>query len=52
VVASGGFMLDSQRQIEGMPSLLYPQGQSAATLHAGHGGTSTPTPSTSSGHKH
>ncbi len=52
VVTSGGFMLDSQRQIEGMPSLLYPEGQSAANLHAGHGGTSTPTPSSSSGHKH
>jgi membrane fusion protein, copper/silver efflux system len=53
VVTSGGFMLDSQRQIEGMPSLLYPQGQSAASLHAGHGGM--PMPSSSSGppdHKH
>jgi Cu(I)/Ag(I) efflux system membrane fusion protein len=53
VVASGGFMLDSQRQIEGMPSLLYPAGQSAASLHSGHGGTSTPPPSGApSGHKH
>lgn len=53
VVASGGFMLDSQRQIEGMPSLLYPAGQSAANLHAGHGGASTTAPSgTPSGHKH
>lgn len=42
VVVRGGFLLDSQRQIEGMPSLLYPQGQSAANLHAGHGG-GTPT---------
>jgi membrane fusion protein, copper/silver efflux system len=53
VVTSGGFMLDSQRQIEGMPSLLYPQGQSAASLHAGHGGTSNlAAPGSPSGHKH
>ncbi len=53
VVVSGGFMLDSQRQIEGMPSLLYPEGQSAANLHAGHGGTPTPPPTgAASGHKH
>jgi Cu(I)/Ag(I) efflux system membrane fusion protein len=39
VVVRGGFLLDSQRQIEGMPSLLYPEGQSApAQLHSGHGG--------------
>jgi hypothetical protein len=38
VVVSGGFLLDSQRQIEGMPSLLYTEGRSAASLHAGHGG--------------
>jgi Cu(I)/Ag(I) efflux system membrane fusion protein len=47
VVVRGGFLLDSQRQIEGMPSLLYPQGQSAAGLHAGHGSpppASTPPP--------
>lgn len=38
VVVQGGFLLDSQRQIEGMPSLLYPEGQSApAQLHSGHG---------------
>jgi Cu(I)/Ag(I) efflux system membrane fusion protein len=38
VVIRGGFMVDSQRQIEGMPSLLYASGQSAASLHSGHGG--------------
>ncbi len=38
VVIRGGFMLDSQRQIEGMPSLLYADGQSSVNLHAGHGG--------------
>ncbi len=37
VVAQGGFLLDSQRQIEGMPSLLFPQGMSGpAQLHSGH----------------
>jgi hypothetical protein len=29
VVVRGGFLLDSQRQIEGMPSLLYPEGRAA-----------------------
>jgi Cu(I)/Ag(I) efflux system membrane fusion protein len=38
VVVQGGILLDSQRQIEGMPSLLYEEGRSAAALHAGHGG--------------
>ena len=38
VVSQSGFLLDSQRQIEGMPSLLYPQGQAGAGGdHAGHG---------------
>lgn len=37
VVVAGGFLLDSQRQIEGMSSLLYPEGIQAA-IHAGHGG--------------
>ena len=42
VVVQSGFLLDSQRQIEGMPSLLYPSGQSASMSgHAGHGGMST-----------
>jgi hypothetical protein len=36
VVVRGGFLLDSQRQIEGMPSLLHPGGQSGASLHSGH----------------
>lgn len=55
IVVQGGFLLDSQRQIEGMPSLLYVKGQSAAALHAGHGGPAMPssTPAaTSGGHKH
>ncbi len=38
VVSQSGFLLDSQRQIEGMPSLLYPQGQAGAGGgHSGHG---------------
>jgi Cu(I)/Ag(I) efflux system membrane fusion protein len=54
VVVQGGFLLDSQRQIEGMPSLLYAEGRSAAGLHADHGGptppsTATPPPAE---HKH
>lgn len=56
VIVQGGFLLDSQRQIEGMPSLLYAEGRSAANLHAGHGGTSDipkpAVPSPDSGHKH
>jgi Cu(I)/Ag(I) efflux system membrane fusion protein len=31
VVIRGGFLLDSQRQIEGMPSLLYPEGRRPPT---------------------
>jgi hypothetical protein len=53
VVVEGAFLLDSQRQIEGMPSLLYAEGQAATSLHAGHGGdempSSTPAPAA---HKH
>lgn len=54
VVVRGAFLLDSQRQIEGMPSLLYPEGQSAANLHAGHGGTAPAPKTTADGgtHKH
>jgi Cu(I)/Ag(I) efflux system membrane fusion protein len=53
VVVRGGFLLDSQQQISGMPSLLYEQGQSAANLHSGHGGGPASAPSsTSPGHKH
>jgi Cu(I)/Ag(I) efflux system membrane fusion protein len=54
VVAAGGFLLDSQRQIEGMPTLLYPEGLSGSNLHAGHGQDATK-PSTASPpavHKH
>jgi Cu(I)/Ag(I) efflux system membrane fusion protein len=43
IVVHGAFLLDSQAQIEGRPSLLYPQGLAdaaagaAAAGHAGHG---------------
>lgn len=36
VVTQGGFLIDSQRQIEGQPSLLFPAGQGGASLHSGH----------------
>ncbi len=55
VVVRGGFLLDSQRQIEGMPSLLFPDGQSGAGLHSGHAGhgKGTPPPAANKdGHKH
>lgn len=64
VVVQSGFLLDSQRQIEGMPSLLFPTGQSASMSgHTGHGGASaksgsggpmSPPPATTmpAGHKH
>lgn len=60
VVSQSGFLLDSQRQIEGMPSLLYPEGQAGASLHSGHGGmdmggkggAAPATKEMPSGHKH
>lgn len=51
VVSRGGFLLDSQRQIEGMPSLLFPHGQSGINLHSGHGEPPRK-PSEGGGHKH
>jgi Cu(I)/Ag(I) efflux system membrane fusion protein len=42
IVVRGGFLLDSQRQIEGMPSLLFPSGQPGADPHAGHAHASPP----------
>jgi membrane fusion protein, copper/silver efflux system len=52
VVVRGGFLLDSQRQIEGMPSLLYQEGRSAASLHADHGGPPSGKPAAGAEHKH
>lgn len=54
VVVQGGFLLDSQAQIDGRPSLLYSQGQSAANLHSGHAMPASPAPDSPSrpGHQH
>lgn len=55
VVVRGGFLLDSQRQIEGMPSLLFPEGQGPTNLHAGHGAPQPAAPQAQppgAGHKH
>jgi Cu(I)/Ag(I) efflux system membrane fusion protein len=52
VVVRGGFLLDSQRQIEGKPSLLYAEGRSAASLHAGHAMPDKPTKPSAGEHKH
>lgn len=58
IVSRGGFLLDSQRQIEGMPSLLYPKGQGVVQLHSGHGamppskGAIESGPTKDAGHKH
>lgn len=38
VVVRAGFLLDSQRQIEGMPSLFFPQGAAPPAGHSGHDG--------------
>jgi Cu(I)/Ag(I) efflux system membrane fusion protein len=58
VVARGAFLLDSQRQIEGMPSLLYAEGRGPANLHGEHGGSAAQpskqpsSPAPAAGHKH
>lgn len=53
VVVRGGFLLDSQQQISGMPSLLYKEGRSATALHSGHGAMpSAPAQTPSEAHKH
>ncbi len=38
IVTRGAFLLDSEAQIRGLPSLLAPDGGGAATGHAQHGG--------------
>jgi Cu(I)/Ag(I) efflux system membrane fusion protein len=50
VVVRGGFLLDSQRQIEGMPSLLFPDGQPGANVAAPTGKKAAAPPA--GGHKH
>jgi Cu(I)/Ag(I) efflux system membrane fusion protein len=44
VATRGNFLLDSQFQIRGLPSLFYKEGQASVTGHQ-HGGASTPPPS-------
>lgn len=39
VVVRGNFLLDSQFQIQGLPSLLHSKGTAPATGHEGHGAT-------------
>lgn len=42
VVIRGNFLLDSQFQIAGLPSLFYPEGQAPSAGHSGHGGMAMP----------
>jgi Cu(I)/Ag(I) efflux system membrane fusion protein len=42
VVVRGNFLLDSQFQISGLPSILFPNGQAPSAGHAGHGGMVMP----------
>lgn len=42
VAVRGGFLLDSQRQLEGMPSLFFPAGAAPSAAHAGHGAPAEP----------
>ena len=41
VVVRGGFLLDSQTQIEGRPSLLFPEGQTGFSGQGGHAATTS-----------
>ena len=52
VVTRGAFLLDSQFQIRGLPSVLYSEGQAGAAGHQ-HGGPQdgSPRPSSPSGHE-
>lgn len=43
VAVRGSFLLDSQFQVQGLPSLFYPNGQAAASGHQ-HGGAPSPAP--------
>jgi Cu(I)/Ag(I) efflux system membrane fusion protein len=52
VVTRGNFLLDSQFQIRGLPSLFFKEGQAATSGHQ-HGGTTTPeTQEAPAPHKH
>ena len=50
VVVRGNFLLDSQFQIQGLPSLLHSQGNAPAGGHEGHGPAKPAPPK--EGHKH
>ena len=50
VAVRGSFLLDSQSQIRGLPSLFYKEGQAAVAGHQ-HGGASSPQPPPASGAK-
>jgi Cu(I)/Ag(I) efflux system membrane fusion protein len=50
VVVRGNFLLDSQFQIQGLPSMLHPQGNAPAGGHEGHGPAKPAPPK--EGHKH
>ena len=43
VAVRGNFLLDSQFQVQGLPSLFYPQGQATVSGHQ-HGGAASPAP--------
>lgn len=49
VVVRGNFLIDSQFQIRGLPSLLHPKGAASPAGHEGHGAPPAPPPE---GHKH
>ena len=50
VVTRGNFLLDSQFQIRGLPSLFYKEGQTAVAGHQ-HGGVNPPTTPSATGTK-
>lgn len=58
VVVRGNFLLDSQFQIAGLPSLFYPDGQAPSADHSSHGGKAAqktgtpPAPPMPAEHKH
>ena len=49
VAVRGNFLLDSQSQIRGLPSLFYEEGQAPAARHEHSGTSSGPAPSTGGG---
>ncbi|NUN48708.1 MAG: efflux RND transporter periplasmic adaptor subunit [Candidatus Brocadiae bacterium] len=51
VAVRGGFLIDSQFQIRGLPSLFRPGGAAAAPPHAHGGGTGSPPGNGGSGHE-